>query len=153
MIANRHLRRRGALERRYVRASNGPAFSHIIFVFAALIALTTQVWLVQSHIHLARAASGSIVAASTPTETSADKRLAAVRQIAPQPSDKRPINEEPSNCPLCQAFLYSGHYIQSDAILAIALFIAGTSFPVLDDALSSAFAVSHIWQGRAPPSA
>jgi hypothetical protein len=67
------------------------------------------------------------------------------------PRDKYPINEDPSNCPLCQEIAHSGQFVQSAALLAALPFAANVHFIVFNEALPSFFAVSHIWRGRAPP--
>lgn len=158
MIANRHCRRRALRERSCARESIKPAISHMLFVLAALTALMIQILVVQPHIHVAQTVSvtrGVVVIGTA--EDEAKGILGGVNRTAANttsPSrDKYPVNEDPSNCPLCQEIVYSGHFVQSTAILAVLLFHDAVGRASLHQALPSFFAVSHIWHGRAPPKA
>ena len=75
----------------------------------------------------------------------------ATDQQANLPRDKYPINEDPSNCPLCQEIAHSGQFVQNAAILAYVPAWVSVHFIVFSDVLPSLFVASHSWQGRAPP--
>jgi hypothetical protein len=67
------------------------------------------------------------------------------------PRDKYPINEDPSNCPLCQEMAHSGQFVQSAAVLAHVPVWISIHFIPVGETLPSLLTVSHSWQGRAPP--
>jgi hypothetical protein len=114
----------------------------------------TQTLVVQTHIHIPQAAGKSqsisllALAATALTETrhaAGDVCTTGVHR------DRYPINEDPSNCPLCQEVAHSGQFVQSVAVLASLPVSVSVSFIVFDQVLPSFCTVSHIWQGRAPP--
>jgi len=125
-----------------------------------LLALAVQSFVVQTHIHIPQAAGRSqSVSLITLAAAAVTDRIVAVSTGAVSdssssavPRDKYPINEDPSNCPLCQEISHSGQFVQSAALVAALPFSINVHFIVFDEALPSFFAVSHIWQGRAPPS-
>jgi hypothetical protein len=99
--------------------------------------------------------SGAIETVSIATVA---RRVAAIAAAPPAsqmttPRDKYPINEDPSNCPLCQEIAHSGQFVQSAAALAAVPASVSVHFIPVDEALPSFFAVSHNWRGRAPPRA
>ena len=154
MSANRHIRRGIARS----RASAGRARELAPFRFAilllGLLALAVQSFVVQTHIHIPQGAgkAQSVSLLTLAASALADKPHAAGDLCtAAVPRDKYPINEDPSNCPLCQEIAHSGQFVQSAALLAVLPFAANVHFIVFDEALPSFFAVSHIWRGRAPP--
>jgi hypothetical protein len=67
------------------------------------------------------------------------------------PRDKYPVNEDPSNCPLCQAFGHAGDFVASAAVLVSLPHSIAVNFIVFSERVTALFAVSHSWQGRAPP--
>ena len=119
----------------------------------ALLAVALQSFVVQTHIHIGQG-SGGIQTMSIAT---AARHIAAVDPVAAAsqaatPRDKYPINEDPSNCPLCQEFAHSGPFVQSTAVLIALAPCVTVAFILFSEALPSFFAVSHNWRGRAPPS-
>jgi hypothetical protein len=157
MNANRHFRRRALCERAHAAASIKPTISHVLFVLAALVALTIQILVVQPHIHIAKVGGTSgvtLVASAADSLKGVAIGIVRTAETAATPSrDSYPINEDPSNCPLCQEIAYSSHFVQSAAILAVLLLDAPVRTFSLDEARPSFLAVSHIWHGRAPPTA
>ena len=124
-----------------------------LFVLLAVVAMAIQILVVQAHIHIPQVAGRS---ASVSITTVAQTLLAgptaeAADQQANLPRDKYPINEDPSNCPLCQEIAHSGQFVQSAAVLAHVPMWVSVHFIVFSDVLPSLFVVSHSWQGRAPP--
>ena len=156
MNANRHFRRRALYERAHACESGKLAVTHAFFILAALVALTIQILVVQPHIHIAAAigATRSLTLVASGEESARGVVIGVVRvaENATVPSpDKYPLNEDPSNCPLCQELVYSSHFVQSAAILAVLLFDAPVRSFAFDEPYTSSFAASHIWHGRAPP--
>jgi hypothetical protein len=135
------------------RSVGSPILTRASLVLIAIIALAIQILVVQAHIHIPQSAGRS---ASVSIMTVAQVLISgAVSEAADQqanfPRDKYPINEDPSNCPLCQEIAHSGQFVQSAAVLAHVPAWLSVHFIVFSDVLPSLFAVSHSWQGRAPP--
>jgi hypothetical protein len=104
---------------------------------------------VQSHIHGPQAAGrGQSVSLITLIAGTADT---GGDHSAGAPRDKYPVNEDPSNCTLCQAFGHSGHFVASTAVLVSLPYFITVCFIVFSESVPALFAVSHSWQGRAPP--
>lgn len=154
MTENRHSRRsieRGARERAI--ALPRPSLPQVLIIFLGLLALAVQSFVVQTHIHIpqvhGRAQTVSLITLAAAAV--ADKGPMTADASSPAPHDKYPINEDPSNCPLCQEIAHSGQYVTSAAALAALPFSVTINFVVFNEALPSFLAASHIWQGRAPP--
>jgi len=140
MADNRHARRwnlrRLRREPVHCRAFN-PAT-----LIAALLALTIQLFAVQTHIH-----GNGVLPGLGATPGLADGLNAGP---AHHP-DNFPVQDDPSNCPLCQEFAHSGGYLHTVeiAILPPAVRIGARSFIFkLDEPREQ---ISHPWFGRAPP--
>ena len=150
MIYNRHAKRSAARKTTSAaNASHETPRSRILMILLAFVALTIQTLVVQSHIHIRQAASkvqsvSLITLAAGTADTGND-------QSAGAPRDKYPINEDPSNCPLCQEIAHSGQFLQSAATLAAIPASVSIHFIIFNEALPSFFAVSHNWHSRAPP--
>ena len=141
MTDNRHSRRWNLRfsrrERNDHRAFNPAA------LIAALLALTIQLFVVQTHIH----GDGAWPGISSTAGVSADGTNTG-RVHHP---DKFPIKDDPSNCPLCQEFAHSGGYLPTTqiAILPPSASFGELSFIFkLDEPRQH---ISHPWFGRAPP--
>ena len=124
-----------------------------LFVLMAIVAIAIQILVVQTHIHIPQAAGRSAsFSLGTVTQTLiAGPAAESSDQQTSLPRDKYPINEDPSNCPLCQEIAHSGQFVQSAAALAYVPAWISVHFIVFTEALPSFFTVSHSWQGRAPP--
>jgi hypothetical protein len=125
----------------------------LLLVLLAFIALAIQSLVVQTHIHIPQAAGPSssvsiLTVAQTLVSGSAGQ---ATDRHANLPRDKYPINEDPSNCPLCQEIAHSGQFVQSAAVLAYLPAWVSVHFIVFREALPAFLTVSHNWRGRAPP--
>lgn len=141
MTDNRHARRlnwRFSHRERTHRRSFNPAT-----LIAALLALTLQLFVVQTHIHGDGAWPGI---SSAPGVTADGANTGRVHH-----PDKFPIKDDPSNCPLCQEFAHAGGYLHSVqiAILPPSAGIGEISFAV--DFSEPRQHISHPWFGRAPP--
>ena len=133
-----------------------PSASHLFALLMAVLALTIQTLVVQTHIHIPQMGGGvqTVSLMMLAAAALSDKPHAAGDVCTEStPHDKYPINEDPSNCPLCQEIAHSGQFVHSVAVLDALPFSVTISFIVFDEALPSFFSVSHIWQGRAPPKA
>jgi hypothetical protein len=146
MTENRHTRRSRMRAHAAVAVARKVAPLQVLLVLLGFLALAVQSFVVQTHIHIPQGA-GKAQSVSLIT-LAAD---AVVHAAPAAPTDKYPINEDPSNCPLCQEIVHSGQFVQSAAILATLPFSVTVHFIVFDEALPSFFAVSHLWHGRAPP--
>jgi len=153
MIGNRHHRRKAARERVEAMIVRHAPAHLVLFILLTAIALAVQILVVQTHIHIPQAAGRS---ASVSIMTVAQNLIAGAAAEAADPRtnlarDKYPINEDPSNCPLCQEVAHSGQFLQSAASLAHIPFWFSVHFVPVSEALPSFLAISHSWQGRAPP--
>jgi hypothetical protein len=120
-----------------VRAAARGAFSHAL-VFLTLLAFAFQGFVTQTHIN---APTIGAPAAADPFDG------------VKAPAKNAPTKNDEANCPLCQAFASSGHFVTP----AVAAILSPTfSVSVIQLApLGASFvhAVSHAWRGRGPPSA
>jgi hypothetical protein len=151
MRQNRHDRRRLA-------AMSGPLplvprpLSHWLVMIIAFAALVVQSFVVQTHIHIPRAsARPESVTLLTLVGSHTAVPASHTRNETSNPRDKYPIDEDPSNCPLCQEFAHSGQYVQSAAVLAYIAVWVSVRFVIFSEVWPSLSTVSHSWRGRAPP--
>jgi hypothetical protein len=123
-----------------------PLPSRWLMPILGLLAMVIQILVVQPHIHAPRTQlvqwdqAGGVVSSPDSPDVSGGR-----------PSDKFPINDDPSNCPLCQVITLASHYVSAAVILIITPTESGTAFAieVASPVLSSTH--SHSWRGRAPP--
>ena len=157
MIENRHYRRKAVRVREgaCAVAASHPSLPRALFVLLAIVAMAIQILVVQAHIHIPQAAGRSTsVSIMTVAKTFlAGSQADTADQQAGVPRDKYPINEDPSNCPLCQEIAHSGQFVQSAAVLAYVPVWVSVHFIDFCEVLPSLLAVSHSWRGRAPPQA
>jgi hypothetical protein len=156
MTYNRHSRRKAAREVGGVSTLRLPTLQNLILILLAVMALSIQTLVVQTHIHIPRT-DGSAQTVSLVTLAAAalsDKPHAAGDVCTDNtPHDKYPVNEDPSNCPLCQEVVHCGQFVHSVAALASLPVSVTVNFIVFNEVLPASFAVSHTWRGRAPPQA
>ena len=123
-----------------------------ILAFLGILAIALQSFVVQTHIHIPHASGSvqtvSLIALATGAVVDTDSS-----DQTQAPRDKYPITEDPSNCPLCQAFAYSGQFVHSVSFIATLPFPVTVSFVVFREIAPTLFAASHNWQVRAPPAA
>jgi hypothetical protein len=150
MIDNRHAKRSAARKTACsASASHETPASRILIILLAFVALTIQALVVQSHIHSPQATGKvqnvSLITLVAGTSDATDEHSSGVVR------DKYPVNEDPSNCPLCQEFGHSGQFVASSVVLISLLYSITVSFIVFSEKAPVLFAVSHNWHGRAPP--
>jgi len=153
MIENRHMRRVAARERFYAVAARRAGISQVLLALLALLALTFQALVVQTHVHNPQAAGLTAgVSVATLVNVLADDAVpTAAETKAKAPGDKSPINDDSSNCPMCQQIAHSGQFVQSAAVLAVLPRSIAVSFIPWTQAAVSLLAVTHNWKSRAPP--
>jgi hypothetical protein len=120
-----------------------------LVILLAFLALTIQALVVQSHIHIRQTAAkiqsvSLITLAAGAVETRDNHSVGA-------PRDRYPVSEDPSNCPLCQEFGHSGQFVAGAFVLISLPYYVTVDFIICNETLSTFLAVSHNWQGRAPP--
>ena len=152
MSENRHIRRSRTQGRANAALARKRAPLHFAAMMLGLLALAVQSFIVQTHLHIPQA-TGKAQTVSVVTLAGAavaDKAGVADSKSA-APRDKYPINEDPSNCPLCQEIAHSGQFAHNAAVLAILPRAVAVNFILFDEALPSFQAATHIWLSRAPP--
>jgi len=152
MTENRQARRRLSSERPGTAVARSVSPTQLLMILVGLIALALQSFVVQTHIHIPHASGSlqtvSLIALATGAVVDTDSS-----DQTQAPRDKYPITEDPSNCPLCQAFAYSGQFLHSVSFLATLPFPVTVRFVVFREIAPALFAASHNWQVRAPPAA
>jgi len=107
-----------------------------------MLTFALQAQLTQAHIHFAPDFGGAISKSdgnSTAAKTPSKKNL--------------PANNDPANCPICQAALHGGQFLSPSAVALALPGEAITIVPLVVDIVTSRETLSHSWQGRAPPHA
>jgi len=123
----------------------------LLFLVAAAFSLAIQILVVQTHIHGVPAAAQPQAVGVSGVVQFVGGATAAAMETANAPRDRYPINEDPSNGPLCQEFAHSGQFVQSAAVLAYIPAWISIHFILFRDLRPVLLAFSHSWQGRAPP--
>jgi hypothetical protein len=119
-------------------------------VLLALVSLAFQTFVVQTHIHHRMAQFAPIPGISALTGDITD--IAAPSEDGQTKQGPRdPFPGDDPNCTLCQAAAHSGQFLHSAAVLAHVPAWVSVHFILFNDVLPSVLAVSHSWQGRAPP--
>lgn len=141
MTDNRHARR---LNLRLSRRGPGHrrTFNPAALI-AALLALTLQLFVVQTHIHGDGAWPGINSAAGVTADGANTGRV--------HHPDKFPIKDDPSNCPLCQEFAHAGGYLHSVQIAILPPTASIGESPFTFEFSEPRQYISHPWFGRAPP--
>lgn len=133
----RSLKRSAVAQRRGARS---PA--RLAVTLLALLAFALQSYVTQTHIHHASSVSFGLTF---------DAQAAKQNVSTPQPHDKYPANEDPSNCPICQEMLHAGQFVTPTALAVLAPALAVSFVALVIQSIIIARAVSHDWRGRAPP--
>jgi len=128
-------------------ARRAPAFARLGLTFLMLVAFALQTTVMQTHVHIGNVAvtAGFLedLKISTPGQKDAAK--------GSQPRDHFPANDDPANCPICQEIMHAGQFVTPQAA-ALLLPTESVSFVPISLAIPVfSEAVSHSWQGRAPP--
>lgn len=106
----------------------------------SLIAFVFQSYLVQIHIHgLSRAPIVAADNSSTPASS--------------HKPGKKPVDQDRVDCPLCQQGMRAGNFVMPAATLALPVTLAVSTVLIAAHITGIAHPVSHIWRGRAPPTA
>lgn len=112
-----------------------------------LVAFALQSYVTQTHIHFA----GHVMTGgfSFPDDSS----KATLGQAAGDTGDhdKYPPGDDPANCPICQEIMYAGHYVAPAFAHVILISLPASTIAVVAAVPLRLFALSHNWQGRAPP--
>jgi hypothetical protein len=110
----------------------------------ALLTFALQSYITQTHIHFA---SSQVFGLSgdnfAPTIKLTDGKTA--------PAKKTPSNDDPANCPLCQAAAHSGQFVTPSAIGFALPSEAIAIVPLAIVVVTASETISHGWQSRAPP--
>lgn len=104
----------------------------------ALIFFAFQGYLTQTHIHLLWQGAPGVYA----------QRQTA--KPAPTPNQFPPA-DDPANCPICQDMLLAGHFTTPGAIIFMLPDPIAIPIAIAREVSAVKAAVSHSWQGRAPP--
>ncbi|MGB8602106.1 MAG: DUF2946 family protein [Rhizomicrobium sp.] len=107
-----------------------------LIALLTLIFFSTQTYLIQTHIHnlgFARAATSATQIVTSPA------------------SSKAPLDAD--QCPLCQEAAHSGAYVLPAIAATLATSVSFTLVPLVEVPRIFARAITHTWQGRAPPHA
>jgi hypothetical protein len=110
----------------------------------ALLAFALQGYITQTHIHFATGHTFGL---------SGDNFAPAVKLSGDKstPAKKTPSNDDPANCPLCQAAAHSGQFITPSAIGFALPSETVAIVPLAIVVLTASEIISHGWQSRAPP--
>ena len=106
----------------------------------ALLAFTTQSYLIQTHVHGLPSSPG--LSAS-----------AAQQLVSPADQDKSPLDGDPDHCPICQDYLIAGSASLPALIVAPVPTFVFAAEEVVAVLFSARKSTSHSWLGRAPPHA
>jgi hypothetical protein len=113
-----------------------PSAKRLLVVAGMLLAFAIQAFITQTHVHPAGFSDAGIA-------FHADKS-------SPR-HDNYPVNDDPSNCPLCKEILYSGQYV---APMWAVFFLPALAVSVIETAtlpVSRYDTASQGWSSRAPP--
>ena len=116
-----------------------------VFLYALVIAFALQSIVTQSHMHLA-----------APWAAAVAEKFDSGSKIATSQTNRDnnyPVNDDPANCPICQAIALAGNFVAPSAaspILPHQEIVAAAPQAAL---LLICNPVSHIWRGRGPPTA
>ena len=110
----------------------------------ALLSFALQSFITQTHIHFASVQAFGL---------SSDNFTPAAKIVDGKntPEKKVPSNDDPANCPICQAAMHSGQFITPSAIGFALPSETIAIVPLAIAVLTASEVVSHGWQGRAPP--
>ena len=98
-----------------------------------LAAFALQSFVVQTHVHFAHS----------------DITRFGARVIGH--GHKLPSRDDPANCPICQEMIHSGQFVAPTSPILFLPTMTVSTIAVVDRLLPFILALSHSWQGRAPP--
>lgn len=114
----------------------------MLVVLFCTLAFGLQGYLIQTHIHHAGEAPGI------------DQELTGKVFGAGNAQKQGPIKapaDDPSNCPLCQQSQLHGAYVTPTVVALLAPTLAVSTIQLAILVTVRARAITHSWQGRAPP--
>jgi hypothetical protein len=115
----------------------------------ALLTFALQSYITQTHIHFTSAQAFGLSSDNfAPAYKTTDGKAADGKSA---PLKKVPSNDDPANCPLCQAAAHSGQFITPSAIGFALPSETIAIVPLAIVVLTASETLSHGWQGRAPP--
>jgi hypothetical protein len=120
--------------------------SRILVIVLTFVALTGQMFAVQSHFHSLQSVGKAQDAGSIAHVADAGAGSSSSAQ-----SHKYPVNDDPSKCPLCQQLGHSGQFVVGATVLFLVCFFVAVRLVVLSESVPALLAVRHNWQSRAPP--
>jgi hypothetical protein len=123
-----------------------PGFARWTITLFVFLAFSFQSYVTQTHIHFQGEAAVNIFASS-------EKFSSAATAPGKQNPDKYPPADDPANCPICQEVMHSGAFVMPDFIALLLPSQPISIIPIVIALPTSIQAVSHRWQGRAPPHA
>jgi hypothetical protein len=135
-----------ATKARRTRVNPAPSLARWTITLCVFLAFAFQSYVTQTHIHFAGEAAVDIFA---PVEKSP-----ASAKIAPQGKqnpDKYPPKDDPANCPICQEVMHTGAFVMPDFVALLLPSQPISIVPIVIALPAAIEAVSHAWQGRAPP--
>jgi hypothetical protein len=118
-----------------------------------LVAFALQSYVTQTHIHFAGhvVTGGFTFSGEEGSKGASGQALGAARDQ--DDHDKYPPGDDPANCPICQEIMYAGHYVAPAAVHVVLISLPAATIAVVATVPYYFFALSHNWQGRAPPRA
>jgi hypothetical protein len=118
-----------------------------VVLAVALLAFALQSYITQTHIHFATSQVFGLSSADTFTPT------AKIAHGKFAPAKNTPSNDDPANCPICQAAMHSGQFITPVATAFVLPSETVSIVPLAVAVLTASETLSHGWQSRAPPKA
>jgi hypothetical protein len=131
--------------RRKPRSALTSVWARLVFV-VALAAFATQSFLVQTHVHFTPSVAAALAGKEAMKQTVAQDRSHGAPQRAPS-------NDDTDKCPLCQEFVSAGSYVAPSAVAVLPPNVAVSTIAREQPERAEIWAISHNWQGRAPPQA
>jgi hypothetical protein len=129
------------------RAVKIPAWRSLLIYFF-VVAFAFQNCLTQSHIHPVQSPVGPGAVVDTGSKVVTGK---AVLVAASGKQDKYPANDDPTNCPMCQALALFGHFVAASTTAVHAPTNVGLASITPHLPASILSAASHSWRSRGPP--
>jgi hypothetical protein len=127
------------------RPASAGVWVRLVF-FVALAAFAAQSFLVQTHVHFTPSVAAALAGKEVTKQTVAQDRSHGVPQRAPS-------NDDTDKCPLCQEFVSAGSYLAPSAVAVLPPNVAVSTIAREQPERAEIWAISHNWQGRAPPQA
>ncbi|MGN6149741.1 MAG: DUF2946 family protein [Rhizomicrobium sp.] len=129
-------------------ASSVPLRRALLTLFC-LFAFSFQSYISQTHIHRPGTADFGIgISLSGKSSVSVDAKASAAKS---EKSQQSPLNDDVSNCPLCQAVLHAGLFLNPALLVLLLPDTQSAVGPALIVSSHHRAAPSYAWQSRGPP--